>query len=345
MEEKKSLNIITNSTKKLFATCPRAYQYRILDQYSGLEKARNLIYGSAVHKGLEVFWNGKDTFGDSIFELSTIEAAKYARLHELDPFDVAEIIALISGYCVYWKNFASMCKTIAVELPFQLPLRHPVTDREASTWVRSGKIDAIIQDQDGVLCVLEHKTSSEYLGPNSIYRERLKMDSQVSIYMEAAREMGYDVQYCLYDVLRKPDISPKKKSDNEKMFKKDGGLRKNAVEKDEEPNEYYERLCNNIVERSDFYYHHFDIHRLPEELEETKRDVWSTVTAIENFRKNNYFPRNPDSCNKFGRKCEYMAACLGYVEINDDRYFKRTDAHEELKEEVTPTTADPILEK
>ena len=335
MSEKKKLNIITNSTRKLFASCPRSYQHRIIDEYSGLGYPRNLVYGSAVHKGLEFFWKGKDKFGDAIVELSSMEAIKYAKENKMDAFDIAEITALLTGYCVYWKNFASLCKTIEVEIPFQLPLRHPVTNVPANTWVRSGKIDGIIQDPDGVLCVIEHKTSSEYLGPNSIYRERLKMDPQISIYIEAAREMGYDVQYCLYDVLRKPDISPKKKSDNEKMFKKDGGLRKNAVEKDEEPNEYYERLCENIVERSEFYYHHFDIHRLHEELEETKRDTWSAVSTIELYKKNNFFPRNPDSCNKFGRKCDYIAACLGYVEIGDDRYFQKVEAHQELKEETT----------
>ena len=343
MEEKRRLNIITNSTRKLFASCPRAYKHRIIDEYSGIEFPRNLIYGSAVHKGLELFWKGKDEFGDAIMQIACVEAVKFAKEKGMDAFDIAEITALVTGYCVYWKNFASLCKTIAVELPFELPLRHPVTNIAANTWVRSGKIDAIIQDPDGVLCVMEHKTSSEYLGPNSIYRERLKMDPQISIYMEAARELGYDVQYCLYDVLRKPDISPKKRSDNTKMYKKDGGLRKNAVEKDEEAHEYYERLCENIVERSEFYYHHFDIHRTHEELEETKRDTWSAVSAIELHKRNDYFPRNPDSCNKFGRKCEYLPACLGYVEIDDDRYFKKTEAHQELKEE-TVTSIESVIE-
>ena len=100
MEEKRRLNIITNSTRKLFASCPRAYKHRIIDEYSGTEFPRNLIYGSAVHKGLELFWKGKDEFGDAIMQIACVEAVKFAKEKGMDEFDIAEITALVTGYCV-----------------------------------------------------------------------------------------------------------------------------------------------------------------------------------------------------------------------------------------------------
>ncbi len=68
-----------------------------------------------------------------------------------------------------------------------------------------GKIDAIIRKRaDGRVYVLEHKFTGSETSLGGTYWERLTLDSQVSIYIDGATMLGYDVAGCIYDVIKRP---------------------------------------------------------------------------------------------------------------------------------------------
>mgnify|MGYP007001753624 CR=1 FL=1 len=64
-------------------------------------------------------------------------------------------------------------------------------------------------------------TTSEDIGRGTDYWRRLRMDGQVSIYYAGSAALGYPADLCLYDVLRKPSLRPKKAVAEVKL-KKDG---------------------------------------------------------------------------------------------------------------------------
>jgi len=122
-----------------------------------------------------------------------------------------EVIArLIAGYFWRWQEMDKEIEVVASELPFELPIYNPVTNKADSVFVIAGKIDKIIKLADGRLAVMEHKTTSDDIVVTSDYWRRLRIDIQISIYYLAARMLGYQVETILYDVVRKPSYSKPK---------------------------------------------------------------------------------------------------------------------------------------
>jgi hypothetical protein len=69
-------------------------------------------------------------------------------------------------------------------------LINPATGRASQTRQLGGKLDVLVRDQDSRALIIEHKTSSEDLGPGSDYWRRLRMDPQISTYFVGARALG-----------------------------------------------------------------------------------------------------------------------------------------------------------
>ena len=85
--------------------------------------------------------------------------------------------------------------------------REPRRKREAEQDVGCcRKIDAIAKDKaTGKHIIVEHKTNlPRTSGPGSDYWKKLPIDGQVSGYYVGASTLGYEVDVCLYDVIRKP---------------------------------------------------------------------------------------------------------------------------------------------
>jgi len=188
--------------------------------------------------------------------------------------------------------------------------------------------------------VLERKTTSEDLSLAGVYWRRLGIDAQVSLYLAAARALGFDAIGVLYDALRKPDLLPLKATPVElrkytKPTKKDpvSRLYANQREVDETPDEYFRRCLDAIKEDPERYFRRGVITRLESELDEARADVWQTATAIRDARRLKVFPRNADSCVQWSRVCDYFAVCCGEQSIDDPVLFAKNEKkHVELDE-------------
>jgi hypothetical protein len=190
----------------------------------------------------------------------------------------------------------------------------------------------------GKFLVMEHKTSSEEIGLGSTYWRRLMIDPQISLYISAVRAMGYDVVGVLYDILRKPDLRPFKATPVElrkytKPTAKDpvSRLYSNQRERDETPEEYFDRCMAAIVEAPDKYYQRGVVTRLGNEIDEASRDVWQTATAMRDAKRLRIYPRNPDACVQWSRECDYLSVCCGEASIDDPLLFRvEPKKHSEL---------------
>jgi len=129
----------------------------------------------------------------------------------------------LAGWLWYYHDEQDLIETIGREIKFDLPLRNPATDRALPHVRRVGKIDRLIR-YHGVPMVCEYKSTSKSLDSDSSYWERLTLDTQISMYVEAAQELQFTGQLnshlgknehtliaeTLYDVWHKPGIRPKK---------------------------------------------------------------------------------------------------------------------------------------
>ena len=262
---------------------------------------------------------------------------------ELTPA-LAELVRaeeMLRAYDRMWRT--AQLEPLAVEAEFVAPMVNPATGARSQTFDLAGKIDAIARrwHEDGTsdVVLVEHKTSSEDVGPGSAYRRRLRMDGQVSAYHDGALALGHEVVGCVYDVLVKPRMRPLKATPMDaRKYKQNGALYANQRASDETLAEYRTRVREAIAAEPEAYLVREEIVRLEAELQDASADVWDSARMIRESELAGRWPRNPAACQAYGRDCEYFEVCSGGARLDDPTRFRRADrAHEELTPATTPT--------
>ena len=317
---------LTNSARNKFAACHRAYQLFYVQGKRPVVPSDALGFGTAMHALLEGVWGGSSSRakwdGDGGPSFNTG-----------DPYRDMTLKALYEGYLDRWeRDDDERFEKVAAEVYFEAPLMNPETGGISKTWVLAGKIDAIAREKaSGKLYIIEHKTTSQDIGPGSDYWRRLAIDGQVSGYYVGAQANGYDVENCLYDVIRKPTIKPYKATPEDKRkYNKDGSLSKTCREFDETPEEWYHRLELDIIQRPDYYYARVEVARSADDLTDYLFDMWAVGREIADAQRLGRFSRNPQNCQSYG-KCEFFDVCSGCADIDDVTLFRNAeDPNEEL---------------
>jgi hypothetical protein len=259
---------------------------------------------------------------------------------------------LVSGYAWRW---AEPLKVVASEQAFQLRLKNPATGAPSTIFDLAGKIDGIIEVSPGRLAVLEHKFLGTDIAIESDVWRRLQLDSQVSIYINAARELGYDVATVLYDCIRKPTIKPtavpvtddlgakivldgngKRVQTAKGEWRQTGDTDKGFVlqTRDCTAEEWTAKLMADIGKRPNQYYCRHEVPRLDSDLKECRQELWElqqTIRQAENtgrWFKTVSFSTCPN--------CPYFGFCTSKYNPSDPLpagFSKVVDLHPELKGE------------
>lgn len=365
------LRVLTNSELREARACLRRHRFKYILRRRPLVGAEPLTFGTLFHVGQEVLWTGPGPLDEKLDSaISAIRKAAdeaMAKGERVNAYTVVTIEELTVAYVAKWSD--SNLRAVAVEQTFDLPLVNPETGRESRTFRLGGKFDGVVVDEEGRLHVLEHKTTASDLEFGSLYWAKVKaLDTQVSHYIAGAKAAGYDVEDCIYDVVRKPGIRPLKATPAEERkytepkskacpaCKKKGGaetaphevdgllctegriitdpggrLYKNQREADETPEEFRDRLAAQIVERPERYFARGTVVRLEAEEREFAFDIWQAAKLLNEAERSGYAPKNPDACSTFGT-CEYLQVCSGEASIDDDTLYRTASTpHEELE--------------
>ena len=197
--------------------------------------------------------------------------------------------ALMRGYVARWAGSGVVVER--TDIPFVVSIGGVEV---------VGELDGIGVDVDGARVIIEHKTTSEDIAPGSAYWRRVvNSDAQVSTYLYASAQLGLGAERILYDVLRKSALRGKKgESDDDLEL----------------------RALADMAERPEHYYARASIVRLDEEHAAHERDVAGTVHLMQAARE--FAPRNSDSCQKFGRECDFFSVCFQGGNLNDESRFR-----------------------
>ena len=330
------LHLLSNSEEKVHRACVRKHHFAYRLMVRPIVKPKPLRFGTLGHYGLEKWWH---TGGDV---RAAIEYVRSKRTPETDEYELVDVECLLLGYHTRWID--EPYQALAVEVKFDAPLVHPGTGQVAQTFRHVGRIDAIARHLVmNETHLIEHKFSSEDIALGSDYWRRLRLDSQVSKYFMGADALGYKIDRCLYDVVRRVDLEPKKATPVErrqytKPTKKDPEPRlyANQRETDETTEEYRARVIASIGEKPDHYFSRGFVMRLDADMREWAMDSWKRAEAIARGERDGHYPRNPDACMLYGRSCEYLPVCAGEASLDDEtRYRRSLTPHEELVEEST----------
>lgn len=318
-------NLLTHSRQDTFKTCRRKHFFSYELGLRRTTDAKALRMGSAFHEGVETLGNG-----------GTLEAACEAVRQAYDVEDVFDqyewdieretVLRLVCAYQWRWTN--DSLGYMAVERSFELPLLNPVTKKRTSSFNLAGKIDAIVRLEDGRVAVKETKLFGDDIGQDSDLWRRMRMDHQVSLYMTAARRLGFEVETVLYDVARKPTIKPTAvplldsggikivlDRNGERVRTGKGAFRQTGSTEDgyilqTRPmtiEEWGEKLTNDIAERPDFYFQRIEVPRLDQDLYEYQSEIWEIQQAIRTAQKSGHWFRtvNKNTCSF----CPYFDIC------------------------------------
>ncbi len=313
--------LITNSRMRAYQACPRLHQIQYVLGYRPIERSYALDWGTLLHKLLEAWWKAYQAGGPMPPRAALDRALALLDTLEADEWDKAKARVVMAGYDARWST--QDFEVLAVEQEFSYD--------SGRGYKLAGKIDGIIR-RAGQVLILEHKNTSSDFGPADSYWTKLRMEPQVSQYFRGAQSLGYDPAGCLWDVLRRPEIKPYKKTANVK-YRKDGHPNANQRLADETVEEFSDRLAGLISASPEEWYARRTVVRLQDELEEFDRDVEAVADSCLQL---GHAPRNTDSCSRFGRTCEFHPVCSGAGSLDDEsRYRKVYNTHEELNEQAS----------
>ena len=312
-----------------FRRCRRLHYYRYEVGLRPIEDAEALRWGKMQHAALDVLeTNGLDAALSMIYQ--SVDAWRNSQ--RFIPYTIA---ATTRAYTDKWKDCPFVAETLATERSFELPLVNPATGRISRTFVVGGKIDRIVRLHNGMVAILETKTTKDNPADDRYWR-RLLIDPQISLYYLAARELGFDVQTIMYDVIHKPGKRPLLATPIEnRKYKKDGMLYANNREFDETPAEWEVRIFEDMQDRSDFYLARNELARLESDLDEFKHEVWDIAKDIRSAQIDNRHYRSPHKFNC--DNCNYFEMCTGMIDLEanpvPDGFEIVENVHPELKTE------------
>ncbi|WP_279160512.1 hypothetical protein [Thomasclavelia cocleata] len=255
---------LTTSQVNLFKDCRRHYEFSYKELLKPVVENEALATGSSYHDKVEQIL----TTGDFERTMDKTDAMAIAFKKYIQP-QLGEIVA--------------------VEEEFK--------ERIARGIYLKGKIDARSSN-----CLIEHKTTSQFIDDKYMYRVNFFND-QVSNYL-IAKGANQNVRYT---VIVKPTIRQTKKETLE---------------------EYIERCVRWYDEDTERKIQVFDVYRTDYELAEQK-DV--LIGIAREIKKGNYY-RNEKSCLILG--CPFLSICKNYnAEVLPVNFIKKETVNEELKGE------------
>lgn len=265
----------------------------------------------------------------------------------------ATLRGLLYGYHHWWLQ--EEWHPEAIETEFHLPIVNPDTGRRSRTFEHAGKFDGLISSHEGEQYLLEHKTCSEELGPDASYWKRLTIDTQISAYLLACWVKGQKLNGVLYDVIRKPEIRPRKLTGAERkelwstqtycgnlVADADAERCRQDTEFRETPRMFEARLALDTRTRPDWYFARRTIRRLDQEILTYAAELWQTAEEIRGAMRTGDRRRNDRACMAYGRPCEYLDLCARHDTLDSPNWKKLSTPHPELALE-DPTDGSRIL--
>lgn len=272
--------------------------------------------------------------------LNAIDDALGASPDESRLLIAAKVKGLLAGYDARWRDAGY--RATAIEQLLESDLYNPETHRRSRTFRLAGKLD-VIADYGGRRVLFDHKTTSQDIAdPNSPYWRQLVVEGQVNHYYLLAWLNGQKFDYAVWDVVKKPGISPKKLSKAERASVVAEGRYFGGVVSNEERQQlaggeeretlamYTCRLAHDCtVERPDWYFQRRSVPRLDSEIFEYAGEVWDHGQDMLAARKK-LPPRNSGACMLYGSPCKFLGICSGHDTPDSDKWRKKEQVHAEL---------------
>jgi hypothetical protein len=299
-------NLLTATRQTTLLQCPRKHYYRY---EIGLKHETEHVafkFGSGWHRAREVMVRG-DSYDECL-------SAALGEANDWEEITVATLSGLLAGYMQRYQN-----DSLISEMYREIEFSHSLEG--SRTFTVAGKLDGLAVLRDGRLALIEDKTTSDSIAPESDYWLRLRWNMQLFQYILAARREGWDVATVIYDVVRKPSIRQRQ---NETL------------------EDFGKRLFEDTKERPDFYFARREVPILDGDIEEfyeqrltLSRLILHCRASQKKFDKpERAWARNVSQMTCVN--CEFQSFCLSNIGI--DPAFPPAGFKVEFNPELTQQT-------
>jgi len=246
---------LSHSAIACFKRCPWAWMIAYLWGIRPEQQAEALYDGGVWHRGVEIlsfpeesvcehcadkskadpdcyFCQGTTFMVGTPMEVCTrMVVYKYSTYGSLSQDAVTKmetkrtiILYSLAAYAWRWQDDDAIAKVLACELRFDTQLINSVTGNPFARVNVVGVIDKLLKLKSKKLSMMEHKSTSQDIGVDSLFWNKLRFDPQTTLYPWALRDMqakgelrrfkvketDAPVTTVYYDVWRKPKSKPKK---------------------------------------------------------------------------------------------------------------------------------------
>ncbi|KKN71949.1 hypothetical protein LCGC14_0415950 [marine sediment metagenome] len=357
---------LSASWLKALKSCPMRCYYSYIKGIRPIEETEALRMGTNWHELLEVYSLNND-LDEAVDALNVAyENKPMSKTLEEWAAERAKLAYSLSGYI--WNYSDVDMEVVAREIPFSLKIINPDTGATLPNVEIVGKIDKIVK-VDGKFMICEHKSTSKDVSDSSQMWAHLRLDTQTTLYQYAAMQLkmsgeleqfgiGKDAELSggLYDVWRKPTISPKMLTQGDsKKFLEDGmymgqeffsvrikdeisvdstlveykpGAKEGTFAIRETAEMYGARLLHDITERPEHYFARKPLNRSVADMKRLERELYSIYQNARTMNKNDSWYTCEDQCEATFH-CSYIPIC--YNNVNVDEYLP--EGFKNIKEE------------
>jgi len=336
-----------------FKDCPMRYKLPKIDRVYPDMEPEPFRMGTTWHKIQEFMGQNinSPTFMDGLIDYLNEMYKQCPVSKTLEEWAVEQNMFLYTAWAYFEHYPDENVKIIASELPFELPVLHPETHRAVPNVRIRGKIDKIVEYPDRGMFIREYKSTSSSVEDDSSYWKNLRMAMQPSIYYDAAKRLGYDIQGIEYDVWRKPTIKPKTLTQKDsKEFRDSGnylgekfeigsldsdgpddggqatvdgedveitpGAKEGTFAIKETPRMYGIRLLQDIRERPHFYFNRREISRGDRDMWSYRWELYNIRAALSTMINKGCWYKNEKQCEATF-KCGYIPICYEGVDVDE----------------------------
>lgn len=355
------LPLLTTSRMKSYRACPRQHYYRYVQGYVPVLEPEARHFGTCMHNAWEAYWIARklgatpiDRFLTAIRQLpAKMDPFARAKAEAMLVFytwvwDHQDVVVLAiekefrhplinpdtGAKSRTWQRAGKMDVVVALPDGRIAILEHKTTSEDTEP-------GSIYRQK----LALDPQITEYFDGGDSV-----------------AREFGYErIDVAIYDVAVKPLIRPKKatpEADREytkeksrvcAMCKKKnappaphhdedakvdcvdgrvvtdpgGRLHSNQRDRDEMPEEYFDRCVEAIQKEPGEYFQQLEIVRLETERQEYQWDIWQLGALMRESERLGRAPKNPSSCFLYNTPCDFWGPCTHQSSLDDPYKFKK----------------------
>lgn len=263
-----------------------------------------------------------------------------------DALVLAKCRGLMFGYHHRWIDGIASYRVLEVEKARTAAVVNPETGRTSRSFLLAGKIDVnVFQISSNRDLIVDHKTTSSDIGPDSPYWRQLVVEAQPTHYMLLEWQNRRKHDGALWDVVKKPGIKPRALTKAEvkeiahtgMYFGREVSEQAKALAAQpnaREDHELYEaRLAHSCtIEKPNEYFARQMVPRLDGDVVKYAKHLWQHGQNILASRKLSLeqLPPNSGACMLYGTPCKFLGLCSGHDRIDSGKWVHKAQRHPEL---------------